>query len=49
MKSVSELNNYIDLCIQLWNGEITEQEFEQKRNLYIPEQVDIEMQKDSFY
>lgn len=49
MKSVSELNDFVDLVISLWNGEITELEFEQNRNLYIPKEIDYEMQKDTFY
>ena len=45
MSNVETLNEYIEKIFQYWNGETTE-EFEL---IPIPEEVDREMQKDSFY
>lgn len=49
MSDVEILNAHIELLFELWDGKITEEEYEHRRLLYISEEVDREMQKDSFY
>ena len=49
MSDVNVLDMHIDMCIKYWNGEITEEEFENGRVLHVSKNVDNEMQKDSFY
>ena len=43
------LNRQIDLLFQYWNGEITEEEFENNKLFSISKEVDEEMQQDRFY
>ena len=43
------LNKQIDLLFQYWDGEITEEEFENNKLFSISEEVDAEMQQDRFY
>lgn len=43
------LNEHIDLCFKYWNGEISHEEFEANRVISITEEVDNDMQRDSFY
>lgn len=40
------LNEYLDMLLKYWNGEIDEVDF---IPIFIPVEVDSEMQKDSFY
>lgn len=49
MQKVNTLNEHIEMCFKLWNGEIAEDEFEQNRTIYVSEEVDKDMQIDSFY
>lgn len=49
MPDVRILNEQLDLLFQFWNGEITEEAFDQRRNFYISEETDREMQRDRFY
>ena len=43
------LNKQIDLLFQYWDGEITEEEFENNKLFSISKEVDAEMQQDRFY
>lgn len=47
MSKLDILNTHIDLCMAYWNGDITEEMFEEQRVMYVSEEVDNEMQKDS--
>lgn len=49
MSDINILNEHIDMCMKYWNGEITEKDFEENRILHISQEVDTEMQRDSFY
>ena len=46
MSNVEDLNEYITRFLSYVNGEITEEEF---APIPIPKEVDMEMQRDSFY
>ena len=43
------LNKQIELLFQYWDGEITEEEFENNKLFSISKEVDAEMQQDRFY
>ena len=47
MSKLDILNTHIDLCMSYWDGDITEEMFEEQRVMYVSEEVDNEMQKDS--
>ena len=49
MSKVQSFNEYIDSLFSFWNGEITEEELSKNPHFGITEEVDGEMQKDSFY
>lgn len=46
MNELQEFNKYIDELLKFFNGELTEEQISIRP---IPEDVDREMQKDSFY
>lgn len=48
-QGVQTLNKHIDLCLKLFAGEVSEEEFNQERELYITEEADYEMQRDTHY
>ena len=43
------LNNQFDLIFKYWNGEITEEDFENNKLFSISKEVDSETQRDRFY
>lgn len=49
MPDVNILNRQIELLFDLWDGKITEEYFNENKLFGISEEVDMEMQKDSFY